>query len=317
MTDMAIRNFLLARLLQAGIVAIVVGALCFVLMRVLPGDAAMRIAAGRYGPDARIADAAEKVRLELGLDRPIAVQFIEWLGSLARFDLGHSLVTGRAVAHELQVQLGASVWLAAAALALSLLIGPIVGLFGGLKPGGTADRVGLMGAVTFRAIPPFVLGLILMLIFSRQLGWLPPAGFGSPREILLPALTLALGLAAMSSRVTRNAVATVARAPYFAFARYKGLAEAVVVRRHGLRNAAIPVVSYLGLQAIYLIEGVVVVESLFAYPGIGHALVHAIVERDVPMVQGTALTMGLMFVAIAAIVDLLTLWLDPRMRKAA
>lgn len=156
-----------------------------------------------------------------------------------------------------------------------------------------------------------------MLIFSRQLGWLPPAGFGSPREILLPALTLALGLAATSSRVTRNAVATVARAPYFAFARYKGLPEAVVVRRHGLRNAAIPVVSYLGLQAIYLIEGVVVVESLFAYPGIGHALVHAIVERDVPMVQGTALTMGLMFVAIAAIVDLLTLWLDPRMRKVA
>lgn len=121
----------------------------------------------------------------------------------------------------------------------------------------------------------------------------------------------------MSSRVTRNAVEAVARAPYFAFARYKGLPEAVVVRRHGLRNAAIPVVSYLGLQAIYLIEGVVVVESLFAYPGIGHALVHAIVERDVPMVQGTALAMGLMFVAIAAIVDLATLWLDPRMGKMA
>jgi peptide/nickel transport system permease protein len=156
-----------------------------------------------------------------------------------------------------------------------------------------------------------------MLVFSRQLGWLPPAGFGSPREILLPALTLALGLAAMSSRVTRNAVAAVARAPYFAFARYKGLPEPIVVTRHGLRNAAIPVVSYLGLQAIYLIEGVVVVESLFAYPGIGHALVHAIVERDVPMVQGTALMMGLMFVAIGAIVDGLTLWLDPRVGRTA
>ncbi|MHC1551533.1 ABC transporter permease [Phyllobacterium sp. K27] len=309
------KNFLLARLLQAGIVAIVVGALCFILMRVLPGDAAMRIAAGRYGPDARIADAAQKIRLELGFDRPITVQFIEWMDSLVRFDLGHSLVTGRAVAHELQIQLGASVWLAAAALLLSLLIGPIVGVFGGLRPGGAADRAGLMAAVTFRAIPPFVLGLILMLVFSRQLGWLPPAGFGTPREILMPALTLALGLAAMSSRVTRNAVAAVARAPYFAFARYKGLPEAVVVRRHGLRNAAIPIVSYLGLQAIYLIEGVVVVESLFAYPGIGHALVHAIVERDVPMVQGTALAMGLMFVAIAAIVDLITHWLDPRMGK--
>jgi ABC-type dipeptide/oligopeptide/nickel transport system permease component len=317
MMQAVIKKFLVARLLQAGLVAIVVGALCFILMRVLPGDPAMRIAAGRYGPDARIADAAERVRLELGLDRPIAVQFIEWLGSLAQFDLGHSLVTGSPVAHELQVQLGASVWLAAATLLLSLLIGPIVGLFGGLQPGGTADRIGLLGAVVFRAVPPFVLGLILMLVFSRQLGWLPPAGFGSPREILLPALTLALGLAAMSSRVTRNAVAAVARAPYFAFARYKGLPEPIVVTRHGLRNAAIPVVSYLGLQAIYLIEGVVVVESLFAYPGIGHALVHAIVERDVPMVQGTALMMGLMFVAIGAIADGLTLWLDPRVGRTA
>ncbi|ATU95080.1 ABC transporter permease [Phyllobacterium zundukense] len=317
MRERPVRNFLLARLLQAGIVAIVVGALCFVLMRVLPGDAAMRIAAGRYGPDARIAEAAEKVRLELGLDRPITTQFLEWLGNLLRLDFGHSLVTGGTVVHELQVQLGASVWLAAAALLLSLVIGPVVGLFSGLKPGGVADRMGLIGAVTFRAIPPFVLGLILMLVFSKQLGWLPPAGFGTPREILLPALTLALGLAAMSSRVTRNAVAAVARAPYFAFARYKGLPEAVVVRRHGLRNAAIPVVSYLGLQAIYLIEGVVVVESLFAYPGIGHALVHAIVERDIPMVQGTALVMGLMFVAISAVVDLLSLWLDPRQRRPA
>lgn len=309
-------RFLLARLMQAGVVAVTVGALCFVLMRVLPGDAAMRIAAGRYGPDARIAEAAERVRLELGLDRPWPVQFLEWLGNLLRFDLGHSLVTGSPVVEELKVQLGASVWLAAAALFLSLLIGPVAGVFSGLKPGGMADRLGLAGAVVFRAVPPFVLGLILMLVFSKQLGWLPPAGFGSPREILLPALTLALGLAAMSSRVTRNAVSGVVKAPYFAFARLKGLPEAVVVRRHGLRNAAIPVVSYLGLQAIYLVEGVVVVESLFAYPGIGHALVHAIVERDIPMVQGTALMMGLIFVAVTAVADALSVWLDPRLRRA-
>jgi ABC-type dipeptide/oligopeptide/nickel transport system permease component len=284
-------------------------------MRVLPGDAAMRIAAGRYGPDARIAEAAAKVRLELGLDRPIAMQFLEWLGSLLRFDLGHSLVTGAPVASELQVQLGASVWLAAAALLMSLLVGPVIGVLSGLKPGGVVDRLGLAGAAVLRAVPPFVLGLLLMLVFSKQLGWLPPAGFGSPREILLPALTLALGLAAMSSRVARNSVAAVVRAPYVAFARHKGLPEAVVIGRHGLRNAAIPVVSYLGLQAIYLVEGVVVVESLFAYPGIGHALVHAIVERDIPMVQGTALVMGLMFVVIAALVDAISFWLDPRFRR--
>lgn len=311
------RHFLIARLVQAAVVAVTVGALCFVLMRVLPGDAAMRIAAGRYGPDAGITEAAEKVRLELGLDRPWPVQFLDWLGDLLRLDLGHSLVTGAPVLSELQVQLGASVWLAAAALALSLVVGPWIGVLSGAKPGGIVDRFSLVAAVVFRAVPPFVLGLVLMLVFSKQLGWLPPAGFGSPREILLPALTLALGLAAMSSRVTRNAVAGVLGTPYFAFARSKGLSDAMAIRRHGLRNAAIPVVSFLGLQAVYLVEGVVVVESLFAYPGIGHALVHAVVERDIPMVQGTALVMGLMFVVIAALVDLLSYWLDPRIRRAA
>jgi ABC-type dipeptide/oligopeptide/nickel transport system permease component len=247
------RQFLLARFAQAGLVALVVGALCFALMRVLPGDAAMRIAAGRYGPDARIAEAADKVRLELGLDRPWPVQFLDWLGSLVRFDLGHSLVTGAPVVDELKVQLGASVWLAAAALLLSLMIGPAIGVFSGLRPHGWTDGLGLVGSVILRSLPPFVLGLVLMLVFAIWLGWLPPAGFGTWRDLVLPALTLALGLAAVSSRVTRDAIATVAKAPYFVFARHKGLPEAAVVRRHGLRNAAIPVVSYLGLQAIYLV----------------------------------------------------------------
>ncbi|WP_342241919.1 ABC transporter permease [Inquilinus sp. OTU3971] len=310
------RRLLLARLGQAGLVALVVGALCFVLMRVLPGDPAMRIAAGRYGPDAMTAESADKVRAELGLDRPWPAQFADWIADLARLDLGRSLVTGAPIVEELAVQLGYSLWLAAAALGLSLLVGPALGVAAGLRPQGWADRLGLAGSVALRALPPFVLGLVLMLVFASRLGWLPPAGFGTWREIALPALTLGLGLAAVSSRVTRDAVAGVVTSPWFAFARHKGLSEAVAVRRHGLRNAAIPVVSYLGLQAIYLVEGVVVVESIFAYPGIGHALVHAIIERDVPMVQGTALAMGLIFVAITAGVDAATAWLDPRPRTA-
>ena len=310
------QRFLLARLSQAGIVALVVGALSFALMRLLPGDAAMRIAAGRYGPDAQIVDAAEKVRLELGLDRPWLVQLAEWLADLVRLDLGHSLVTGAPVVEELWIQLGASVWLALGALVLSLLIGPALGVLAGMRPGGIADRAGLAVSIGVRAIPPFLLALFLMLVFAIWLRLLPPAGYGSLRELLLPSLTLALGLAAVSSRVTRNAIADVSRSPYFAFARHKGLPETALVRRHGLRNAAIPVVSYLSVQAIYLIEGVVIVESIFAYPGIGHAMVHAIIARDVPMVQGTALVMGLLFVLITAIVDALSAWLDPRLRKA-
>lgn len=309
------RRFLLARLAQAGLVVLVVGGLCFALMRVLPGDAAMRIAAGRYGPDAMSGQAADKVRLELGLDRPWPELFAEWVANLLQFDLGHSLVTGAPVIQELWIQLGSSLWLAAVALLLSLAIGPIIGVFAGLKPDSWIDRLSLAGSVSLRSLPPFVLGLVLMLVFAIRLGWLPPAGFGGWREIVLPALTLALGLAAVSNRVARDAIAAVAGSPYFAFARHKGLPEAAVVRRHGLRNAAIPVVSYLGLQAIYLVEGVVVVESIFAFPGIGHALVHAIVERDIPMVQGTALVMGLIFVAITAAVEAATLWLDPRLRS--
>lgn len=308
------RRLLLARLGQAGLVALVVGALCFALMRVLPGDPAMRIAAGRYGPDAMSAEAAAKVRAELGLDRPWPAQFADWIADLARLDLGRSLVTGAPIVEELEVQLGYSLWLAAAALGFSLLVGPAFGVAAGLRPQGWVDRLGLAGSVALRALPPFVLGLVLMLVFAIRLGLLPPAGFGTWREIALPALTLGLGLAAVSSRVTRDAVAGVVASPWFAFARHKGLSEAVAVRRHGLRNAAIPVVSYLGLQAIYLVEGVVVVESIFAYPGIGHALVHAIIERDVTMVQGTALVMGLIFVAITAAVDAATAWLDPRPR---
>jgi peptide/nickel transport system permease protein len=308
---------MLARLWQAVLVALVVGSLCFVMMHALPGDPAMRIAAGRYGPDANIAAAAEKVRAELGLDRAWGVQLLDWLSQLARLDLGHSLVTGERVASELRIQLGASVLLALSSLALSLLIAPVIGVLSGLKPGGPVDRAGFAGSMALRALPPFVLALILMLVFSIWLGWLPPAGFGTWKELLLPSLTLGLGLAAASSQVARNATLAVSREPYFAYARHKGLAEGLVVRRHGLRNAAIPFVSYLGLQVIYLIEGVVVVESLFAFPGIGHALVHAIVARDVPMVQGTALTMGLLFVAVVALVDAIALWLDPRLRAAA
>ncbi|WP_298961859.1 ABC transporter permease [uncultured Methylobacterium sp.] len=309
-------RLLLGRLVQAVLVALVVGGLCFALVRVLPGDAAFRIAADRYGPDALTGQAAEAVRQELGLDRPWPELLLRWFGELAKGHLGNSLVSGEPVSEELASQLGPSLWLAACALVLSLLIGLPLGLVSGLRAGSGLDRLALIGAVALRALPPFVLGLVLMLVFSIRLEWLPPAGYGTWREMALPSLTLALGLAAVSSRVARDAVAEVGATTYYRFARLKGLPERAVLVRHGLRNAAIPVVTYLGLQAVYLIEGVVVVESLFAYPGIGHALVHAVIARDVPMVQGAALVMGLMFVLLNLGVDLLCRLLDPRLGAA-
>jgi len=305
------------RALQAALVAVLVGALCFALVRALPGDMAFRIAASRYGYDLVDAAAAAAVRAELGLDRPALAQLGAWLLALARGDLGVSLVSGDRVSAEIAHQLGASLLLAVAALLPAALLGPALGLWAGLRPGGAADRAGLVLAALLRALPAFAVGVGLMLLLASWLDWLPAGDDGTAAGLVLPAATLSLGLAASSSRVARDAVARAMAAPHYAFSRLKGLSAAQSVRRHVLRNAAVPVVSFLGLQLALLVEGVVVVESLFAWPGIGHALVHAVLARDVPMVQGTALVLALGFVALNALVDLAAALLDPRRRVLA
>lgn len=311
------RHLLLAlgqRLLQAGLVALLVGTLCFFMTRLLPGDMAYRIAAGRYGYDMVTAEAALAVREELGLDRPWFMALSEWWSRLLHLDLGISQVTALPVLVEIGHQLGPTLRLSLLAMALSLAIGPTAGVLAGLNPGGWLDRATLAVSVVLRALPSFLLGLLLVLLFSVQLGALPAAGHGDHGGILLPALTLALGLAAVSCRVARDAMVQVRRAEYFSFALTKGLTPTQALARHGLRNVAVPVVAYLGVQLVMLVEGVVLVETIFAWPGIGHALVHAIFGRDVPMIQGTALVLGLMFVLFNALVDAACAFLDPRGR---
>lgn len=304
------------RLLQAGFVALLVGGLTFVLMRSLPGDMAYRIAAGRYGYDRVDAAAARAVQQELGLDRPAWQALADWFIQLLHFNPGKSLVSGEPVMAEIGHQLGQTLLLAAVALVMSLLLGPPLGIFAALNPGGRLDRLLLALSTVLRALPHFVLGLILVLIFALTLGLLPAAGYGDVQHVLLPALTLALGLAAVSSRVARNAMRQVAGSAWYSFGRTKGLKEGTLFWRHGLRNVSVPLVTYLSVQFIYLIEGVIVVETLFAWPGIGHALVHAIFARDVPMIQGSALVMGLLFVLLNAASDALCWWLDPRRKTA-
>ena len=300
--------------LQAVLVAIVVGIASFAMMHALPGDVAYRIAAGRYGYDMMDAASADAVRVELGLDRPWAIQLLSWLGALAQFDLGKSLVTGSPVTEEIARQLGYSLLMAGGAVVTSVLIAVPVGVAAGLNPGGLIDRATLAVSIFLRAIPAFALGIVLVLAFAVQLRLLPVAGFRGPEYLVLPSLTLGLGLAAVSNRVVRDAVADAMAADWQQFARTKGLSESVTMRRHVLRNAALPVVAYVGVQLAYLIEGVVIVESVFAWPGIGHALVHAIFARDIAMVQGTALTLGLLYVALNLIIDLACKGIDPRAR---
>lgn len=304
------------RLVQAAGVALVVGVMSFLMMQAMPGDMAFRIAAARYGYDLASADLAETVRQELNLGAGPLVLFGQWMADLARLDLGRSMVSGLPVWDEIAHQLGASLQLAAVALGLSLLIGPPLGIYAGLRAGGRFDRGLLVVAAALRAVPQFLLGLVLMVVFAVQLRLLPAAGHGQIAQLILPAATLALGLAAASARISRDAMAAFAASPAHAFACTKGLSERQVLTRHGLRAIAAPVLTYLGLQFVLLAEGVVVVETIFGWPGIGHALIHAVFHRDVPMVQGTALVMGLSFVALNALIDLAVRRIDPREVRA-
>lgn len=305
---------LAARGLQAFLVAIIVGIVSFAMMQALPGDAAYRIAAGRYGYDMMDAESAAAVRAELGLDRPWAMQLLDWLGALAQFDLGRSFVTGTPIIEEVSHQLGQSLILAGGAVVVSVLVAVPVGVLSGLYPGGLLDRIGLGVSIFLRAVPAFALGVVLVLAFAIHLRMLPVAGFRGPEHLILPSMTLGLGLAAVSSRVVRDSVVDAMASEWRLFARTKGLTARVTVLRHVIRNAALPVVAYIGVQLAYLIEGVVIVETVFAWPGIGHALVHAIFHRDIAMVQGTALTLGLLYVGLNIVIDLACRGIDPRSR---
>lgn len=303
---------LAGRGVQAFVVALVVGVVSFAMMLALPGDAAYRIAAGRYGYDMMDAAAAEAVRRELGLDQPWWAQLWSWLGALATFDLGRSLVYGSPVIDEVVTQLRYSLLLAGGAVVTSLAMALPTGIAAGLQPGGIVDRISLAASIFLRAVPAFALGVVLVLVFAVQLRLLPVAGFRGAAHLVLPSLTLGLGLAAVSSRVVRDSVAEAMSAEWRLFARTKGLGARLTVMRHVLRNAALPVVAYIGVQGAYLIEGVVIVETVFAWPGIGHALVHAIFGRDIAMVQGTALALGLIYVALNLCIDLACRVIDPR-----
>lgn len=313
----AVLALLVRRLLQALGVVIAVTTACFAILQSLPGDAAFRIAAARYGYDFVSEASAEAVRAELGLDRPAWQRLLEWWGDLLRLDLGTSLVTRADVADEIAHGLEHTLQLAGLALAVAAVLGVAAGALAAQRPGGALDRAVDAWVVIARSLPPFVLGLLLVVIFSIQLGLLPVAGTGTPAHAILPAATLAIGLSGLIARVARDALVHVLGSEHVRFARARGLPPTVVVRRHVLRNASSTIVAYLGVQALILIEGVIIVESVFAWPGIGHLLVHGVFWRDVPVIQAAAIVLAVLVVAINALVDILTLVLDPRPRESA
>ena len=302
--------------LQLLFVLLAVGSLCFAMAELLPGDAAYRIAAGRYGYDLVSGSRAEAVRVELGLDRPAVVRWAEWLLQLARGEMGRSMVLGDPVAGLVAYQLGHTVWLSLVAWLIAVALGLGLGLWSALRPAGWTHRTIDAINTALRASPSFLLGVVLSTLLAVELGWFPVAGHESPDHVFLPALTLALTLCPGFTQVVRDAAHRLLRSDAYEFAQVKGLPAPVALRRHVMPQVLLATLAYAGVQLVLLIEGMVVVETVFAWPGIGHALVHAIVARDVPLIQGTALAMALLFVLLNAAIDLLLHRMDPRLADA-
>lgn len=310
----ALQRTILSRLAQAVLTAWVLATLCFAMTHALPGDTALRVAAARMGEDRLTQEAADRIRREEGLDRPILVQYATWMGRLATGDLGRSLVSRRPVAEELAYHARFTFALGAVGWLLSYVIALPLGIWAGFRPGGMVDRMTTGFAVLLASMPSFLTGIALITVFALTLRWLPPAGFRTEAHMVLPALTLALGLAAFSVRVIRSSIVEVRGAFYMTFARIRGLGAAAAFRHHGVRNAAVPVVTFAALQFAFVVDGFVIVETLFNYPGLGELLVKALLARDVPVIMGVALLIGLLYAVLNLVADILCLQLDPRRR---
>lgn len=309
-----ILRFALRRVGQALLVSLTIATLCFCLIRAVPGDLALRVANARYGEDLGGLRGAALVRAEGSLSRSSLAAYKDWLESALRLDFGNSLVTGHPVGDDVSRHFGRTWRLALVGFLISAFLAVPLGIASGMRPGSFIDLASAGLAAALSSVPSFVIGTALILLFAVELHWFPSAGSGSGEHLALPGLALGLGLSAALSRIIHSAIASTREAPYVDFARWKGMPETPVFWHHVLRNALIPVLAFGAQQFAYLLDGSIVIETLFAYPGIGKLLVTSLLSRDVPTVQAIALLMGLLFVLINSLSDLATLWLDPRRR---
>ena len=302
--------FVLCRLLLA--IPVVLGVIFCVMLTIemIPGDP-VTLMLGEHATR----EAVEQVRHALGLDRPLLVRYAQYLGKLVRGDLGRSIREGRQVSQELADVWPATLELTLAALVIAVLAGVGAGIISAVWPNSPFDALARVGSLFGLSMPIFWTGLSLIVVFSLWLQWLPVGGTGSLRHLILPATTLSLPSMAMVARMTRSSVLEVLREDYIRTARAKGVGEVLVVLKHGLRNAFIPIVTLLGLQFGQLLGGAVLTETVFAWPGLGRLIVRAIFARDYILLQGAILVFSLAFVVVNLLVDLSYAAIDPRVGR--
>jgi peptide/nickel transport system permease protein len=303
------RTYILRRVAQSALTLLGVSVLVFVILRVLPGDPARMLL-----PDGAPEAAVAELNRQLGLREPLIVQYGLFLRSVARGDFGQSFQYRAPALRVVLERLPATVQLTAAAMLLTIAAGVSLGIVTAVLRGTRYDVAGTILAVLGQSLPNFWLGIMLILLFGVALRWLPTSGFASWTSLVLPAVTLAAFPTALVARLTRSSMLEILNRDYIRTGRAKGLTEPSVVLRHALRNAAIPVLTVIGLQIGSLLGGAVITESVFAWPGMGKLIVDAIFFRDFPVVQTVLILSATVFVAINLLVDLLYTVIDPRIR---
>jgi glutathione transport system permease protein len=302
-------SYFFKRLLGLLPTLVIVAALVFLFVHMLPGDPA-RLAAG---PDAD-PQTVDLVRRDLGLDKPLPEQFVNFFGRMAHGDFGTSLRSKRAVSTEVAERFMPTLLLTLTSMVWSVIFGMAIGISSAMFRNRWPDRAGMALAVSGISFPAFALGMLLMEIFSVQLGWLPTVGADSWRHYILPSLTLGAGVAAVMARFTRASFIEVIQEDFVRTARAKGLQERTVIFKHCMRNALIPVVTMMGLQFGFLLGGSIVVETVFNWPGLGRLLVDAVTMRDYPVIQTLVLLFSLEFILINLVVDVLYGFINPTIR---
>ncbi|EBA9761847.1 glutathione ABC transporter permease GsiC [Salmonella enterica] len=302
-------NYVLKRLLGLIPTLLIVAVLVFLFVHLLPGDPARLIA----GPEAD-AQVIALVRQHLGLDQPLHVQFWRYITHVLQGDFGTSMVSRRPVSEEIASRFLPTLWLTITSMIWAVLFGMAIGIAAAVWRNRWPDRLGMTLAVTGISFPAFALGMLLMQIFSVDLGWLPTVGADSWQHYILPSLTLGAAVASVMARFTRSSFVDVLSEDYMRTARAKGVSETWVVLKHGLRNAMIPVVTMMGLQFGFLLGGSIVVEKVFNWPGLGRLLVDSVDMRDYPVIQAEVLLFSLEFILINLVVDVLYAAINPAIR---
>jgi ABC-type dipeptide/oligopeptide/nickel transport system permease component len=279
----------------------------FLLLNVVPGDPVAEMV-GERADSATIA----RLRAELRLDDPLPVQFGHYVWGVVRGDLGTSYITQRPILGDLAERFPKTLQLAAAAMLLAVLAGVSLGVVASWRPGGLVDRFSMLLAYVGVSFPVYWVGLLLILLFSVTLRWLPPSGYGGIAFLVLPALTLGTRSIAFLARMTRSAMLDVLSSDFVRTARAKGLNEVRVIGRHAFRNALMPVITVLGLDVGNYLTGSILTETIFSWPGVGRYVLQAIEKRDLPAVQGSILFLSVVFVLVNLITDLLYAKADPR-----